>query len=121
VQRKLTKRLPRLSDYDYKSRLDKLGIKSLEQRRLNNDFILTYKILFRIVSMKASEFFRFAQTAYKTRDHPYKLLHSHCRVDVRKHLFAERVVEPWNSLVAQPSDLKVLLHLRNVLGRTPVT
>jgi hypothetical protein len=38
VQRKFTKRLPGLSGYDYKSRLDKLGIESLEQRRLNCDF-----------------------------------------------------------------------------------
>jgi hypothetical protein len=56
--------------------------------------------------MKASRFFRFTQTAYKTRGHPYKLLHSHCRVSVCKHFFAECVVKPWNSLVVQPSDFK---------------
>lgn len=100
VQRKLTKRLPGLSFSVYRSRLDKLGIKSLEQRRLNYNLILKYKILFGFLHLKASAFFTSAQTAYRIWGHPYKLLHDHCRVNIHKHFFAEHVVQPWNSLFA---------------------
>ena len=33
--------------------------------------------------------------------HAYKLLPSHCRVNVRKGFFAERVAKPWNCLPAE--------------------
>jgi hypothetical protein len=39
------------------------------------------------------------------RGHAYKLLQGHCRVDVRKHFFAERVVKIWNSLPVKDCNL----------------
>ena len=36
-----------------------------------------------------------------TRGHQFKLLPSHCNLDVRRRSFAERVVNPWNSLSVQ--------------------
>jgi len=43
----------------------------------------------------------FADRTHSTRGHAYKLLPSHCRVDVRKCFFTERVLKPWNSLPAE--------------------
>ena len=37
-----------------------------------------------------------ANSNHNTRGHTFKLLPSHCRVNVRKSFFAERVVKPWN-------------------------
>jgi len=39
----------------------------------------------------------------KTRGHNMKLCVQYSRIDVRK-LFSNRVVQPWNSLKAQPAD-----------------
>ena len=51
--------------------------------------------------MNQSEFFTVADRTNSTRGHAYKLLPSHCRVDVRKCSFTERVLKPWNSLPAE--------------------
>jgi len=56
VQRRFTKRLPGYDTLDYKSRLTKLGIESLETRRLRQDLMLTYKIVFGLVDESASDF-----------------------------------------------------------------
>ena len=45
VQRSFTKKIPGLSHMSYKERLQTLGIKSLEYRRLEYDLMLAYKIL----------------------------------------------------------------------------
>jgi hypothetical protein len=71
----------------------------LEQRRIKQDLILTYKIYFRLVDIKATDLFTLAKTDRDTRGHKYKLLQNHCRVDVRKYYFAERIVRQWNIYV----------------------
>ena len=60
----------------------------------------TYKILFGLTDMNQSDFFTFADRTHSTRGHAYKLPPSHCRVDVRKCFFAERVLKPWNNLLS---------------------
>ena len=67
-------------------------------RRLRHDLIL---IVFGLTDMTPEDFFTFANSNHNTRGHAYKLLPSHCRVDVRKRFFAERVVKPWNCLPAE--------------------
>jgi len=49
VQRKFTKRLPGLYNYDYVERLKRLELQSLELRRLHLDLIWCYKIVFQCV------------------------------------------------------------------------
>ena len=58
VQRRFTKRLSGLKDYDYLTRLQKLDLETLELRRLKADLILTYKILFGLVHLNPNDFFR---------------------------------------------------------------
>ena len=57
VQRKFTKRLLGFKSLDYKTRLLRLGLDSLEMRRLQQDLIYTYKILFGHVNVDANDFF----------------------------------------------------------------
>lgn len=108
VQRKFTKRLPGCANLDYASRLATLNLQSLELRRLHFDLITTYKILFGLIDVTVSDFFTFADQDHNTRGHSYKLLGGQCRVNVRQHYFAERVVNVWNSLNVQPNDFKNL-------------
>ena len=79
---------------------------SLEKRRLVQDMVLTYKIIFGLLDIDSRKFFftlglRCANNV--TRDNLYKLSVSNCRINVRQHYFAERVVSAWNSL--SPSDV----------------
>jgi len=115
VQRKFTKRLLGCSKLSYADRLARLKLESLEVRRLRHDLILTYKILFGLTDMNQSDFFTFADITNSTRGHAYKLLPSHCRVDVRKCFFAKRALKPWNSLPAELHHFNSLSVLSNFI------
>jgi len=56
VQRRFTKRLPGLSNTSYSDRLAVLGL-SLQLRRLHQDLIYTYKIIFGLVDLDCLKFF----------------------------------------------------------------
>jgi len=115
VQRKFTKRLPGYSHLDYTSRLDRLKMESLELRRLHSDLIFTYKILFGLTNITASDFFSFSNPTHSTRGHAYKLLENHCRINIRQHFFAERVIKPWNSLHATHDDFNCINSFKTCL------
>jgi hypothetical protein len=118
VQRKFTKRLPGYAHSSYDERLIKLGLQSLEVRRLRQDLINTYKILFGLLDVNASDFFTLADSGHNTRGHRYKLSTHFCRVDARKYFFAERVERPWNSLAAECGDFTSLSTFKSLLDRT---
>jgi len=84
VQRRFTKRLPGLSNTSYSDRLAVLGLRSLQLRRLHQDLIYTYKIIFGLVDLDCLKFFLIGPNE-TTRGHVSKLFVRHSRVDVRKH------------------------------------
>ena len=95
VVRYRNRNLSGCSHLSYPDRLVRLNLGSLVVRRLRHDLILTYKIIFDLTDMNPEDFFTFANSNHNTRGHAYKLLPSHCRVNVRKgFFFAERVVKP---------------------------
>ena len=102
VQRRFTKRLPGYANLSYKERLLRLNIDSLEMRRLRQDLLFTYKIVFGIINDVACNFFTLANTVHEknTRGHKYKIHVKYSRLDVRKYFFSQRVVRPWNCLPA---------------------
>jgi len=86
VQRQFTKRLYGFKHSSYKERLTKLGIPSLELRRLYLDLTHCYKIVFGLVTLNMSDFFEFSQFT-GTRGHAYKL-HKVTACSVRMNFFA---------------------------------
>ena len=48
-----------------------------------------------------------------TRGNPYKLFVNHCRINVRKHFFSERIIKVWNSL---PPSIVSFKSFRNSLN-----
>jgi hypothetical protein len=74
VQRHFTKRLPGLNNMNYDDRLAILGIEKLELRRLKQDLIIVYKILFGLVDIDAKEIFTVRNANHVMRGHPYTLL-----------------------------------------------
>ena len=86
VQRRFTTRLRFLNNMSYSRRLVTLGLEILEARRLHQDLLLTYKIVFGLINIDSSNFFILRRNSI-TRGHNFKLFLSHSRVDVRKYFF----------------------------------
>ena len=120
VQRRFTKRLPGLGEHDYSSRLAILDLDSLELRRLRQDLLLAYKIIFGLVNVDSSKHFTICRDSV-TRGHSYKLVASKCRVDVRKWFFNQRIVNVWNSLPATAECFASLSTFKMFLSRTDLS
>ena len=97
VQRKFTKRIACLRNFDYADRLKILNLESLETRRLRFDLLYTYKMLFGFIHVDCESMFKFNSTSI-TRGHSYKLYATTSRVNLRHYFFCNRVVATWNSL-----------------------
>jgi len=100
VQRKFTKRLKGYNRYSYEERLKRLNLQSLELRRLHNDLVWTYKIVFGMVDVNVNDFF-ITNFASRTRGHAYKLFKKQSS-GARYYFFSERIVNVWNHL---PDDV----------------
>ena len=83
VQRKFTKSINGLSSLCYVDRLGELSLKTLELRRLKQDFVMCFKIVHGVVDIDPTSFFTFAANCI-TRGHKYKLLKQSVRVDACK-------------------------------------
>jgi len=98
------KRLPglkRLNDVICKDRLERLETETLEKLRLRQDLVLTYKVIFGLVSDSCTELSIISNSDILTRGHAYKPFKRYSRVNSYKHLLAERISKPWNS---QPAN-----------------
>ena len=78
VQRYFTRRLFSKSSYSYNERLNILGIKSLECRRLEYDIKMYFKIIHGQTNLDPNKFFLFTERNSVTRGHNLR---------IRKHLF----------------------------------
>jgi ribonuclease P/MRP protein subunit RPP40 len=120
VQRRFTKRFPGLAEYNYSSRLALLDLDSLELRRLRQDLILVYKIVFRLVDVNSNDYFKMNADSV-TRGHVFKLLTSNCRVDARKWFFSQRIVNVWNSLPASAVNFASLAAFKTFITKTDLS
>ena len=98
--------LPGLNKYSYCERLAKLNLPSLELRRLQNDLVWCYKILFGYVDMRADDFFEIRLS--NTRGHNYKLYKKLNSNNDRANFFAERIVNVWNRLPTEIVNFNTL-------------
>ena len=99
VQRGFTNRLHGFKNLTYEARLVRLGIPSLELRRLHLDLIYCYKLVFGLVCLDIEKLFAFTPVSATRAHRPtYKLYKPQCVNAVRKNFFTERVVNVWNSL-----------------------
>ena len=96
VQRSFTKRLPVCQGLTYRERLALTGLTTLEHRRLRNDLILFYKIIYGLTSVNFGSNFYVATGS--DRGHPLRVQHLQARLDSRSHFFSHRTVRVWNSL-----------------------
>lgn len=98
VQRRATKLVNGLKHVPYEERLKRIGLTTLEKRRVRGDLIETYKILTGKENVDSSKFFVLNHGSHNLRGHRFKLYKSRSRLNTRKFFYSQRVVEVWNSL-----------------------
>ena len=99
VQRRATKLIPSVRSLPYEVRLKKLGIYSLETRRLRGQLIQVFKILNGFDEIKN---ILVLDDNLITRNNGLKLKGKRYKTDIAKHFFTNRIVDVWNKL---PSDV----------------
>ncbi len=55
--------------------------------------------------------------ARNTRGHELKIVKRYCKKEIRRHSFAYRIVDPWNSLPATVVTAPSIAAFKNRLGR----
>jgi len=93
----------KIEHFSCEERLRKLGLFSLEKRRLQGDLFAALqclKVAYKIDGHKP--FSRACCSRAKTNG--FKLKESRFRLDIRKKFFTMRVVKPWNGLPREVGD-----------------
>ena len=98
VQRRFTKRVKGMNDFDYNTRLKLLKLPSLEYRRIRGDMIETYKILHGLYDPSSTNNLLQINHTSSTRGHPLKLIKSSVHTNLFKNFFTNRVINNWNAL-----------------------
>ena len=100
VQRRATKLIPEIKHLTYEKRLSYLELPTLKYRRLRGDMILTYNI-FESGDQEIIKKLLHPRTCIEcaqTRGNGRKLMKEHCRLNVRRYSYSQRIVNIWNSL-----------------------
>ena len=86
VQRRFTRLIPELRGLAYEERLSRLGLYSLEFRRMRGDLKETYKIMKGIDKIEAVKLFPQAGET-RTKRQGLKIRRSRFRTELRRHFF----------------------------------
>jgi len=100
VQRRATKLVPGLYDLPYEERLRCLKLPTLAHRRARGDMIETFKFIHNKYNVNTS--WIPVQPNKITRGHSLPIAKQHCKLNIRRHAFSQRIVDNWNSL---PEDV----------------
>lgn len=97
VQRMATRWVYQFKDVPYPERLKRLGLYSLERRRLRGDLIEVYKILSGSDDAPLRKLIT-KREGRELRGHSQTLKKTRCNHLIRSNFFSQRVINPWNKL-----------------------
>ncbi|MEM7402229.1 MAG: reverse transcriptase family protein [Pseudomonadota bacterium] len=116
VQRYFTRRIPGQQSRAYADRLATLCLKSLEERRMQRDLIMVYKICYGLIDLDFNDFFELSPSTV-TRGHRLKLNITRCKLNIRATFFSKRVVNIWNNLSSSIVDSNSLEIFKNSISQ----
>ena len=116
VQRRATRFVKALQGKTYSERLKSLGLPSLQYRPLRNDMVQTYKIVRDIDIVDKDKLLTIA-TETRTRGHKYKSFQRRSRLNIRKNVFSNRVVNTWNNLPSSVVEAPSVNSFKSRLNR----
>ena len=99
VHRRSTKLVQLIEKWQYDERLQYLGLTQLDTRRVRSDLVETFKIMNGIYDVSRESLFEL--DVGDRRGHDQKLFKRHFRLNLRKFVFSNRVVNSWNLQSAQ--------------------
>ena len=115
VQRRATKIVPGLSTLSYPERLRKLSLPTLSYRRTRGDLIQVYKLTCEEGGYDKSLPNLLTASQTNLRGHNKKLFIGHCRKDIKKYSFPQRVSKIWNSLPEHIVNAEDLIKFEKLL------
>jgi len=115
VQRKFTKRIPGMFIKSYKDRRFHLQLTTLEQRRMCNDLIMTFKIIHGLIKLDFQDFFEF-NLRRNLRGHSQKLIIPKFHKNCLKYDFCSRTAPMWNMLTEDQINSSTLECFRRRLN-----
>jgi hypothetical protein len=108
VQKRATRMVEECKGLDYEERLRRLGLTTLETRRLRADLVEVYKILIGEEGLRRGDFFTGmngleelvggGRGGMRLRGNKWKLHKRRFRIDCSKYSFGNRVIKWWNKI-----------------------
>ena len=117
VQRRCTRMLPGFKQLSYRERLNKLGLYSLERRRLRGDLIEVFKMMKGIDRVDVDKLFPLRVGKIQTRGHDMRIKGQKFRGNMRGNFFTQRVVAVWNDLPAEVVEAGSILTFKSKVDR----
>ena len=102
-----------MSLLSYSDRLTRLDLITLELRRLHNDLVMCYKIVFGLIDLELNDFFTFSPSGV-TRGHEFKLYKTRAK-GARNSFFTTRVINVWNSISPDTVDFNSLCTFKRTI------
>lgn len=117
VQRRATKIVPSIRNFEYNKRLDLLNLPLLEQRRKRGDLIDTFKIINGYYKCELISLYVFNKNR-NLRGHSKKLSNTKWNKLNRKNFLSERVVSSWNALPEETITATSVNNFKNLIDAT---
>jgi hypothetical protein len=119
----MTRMVEGCGDLSYEERLARIGLTTLETRRVRADLIEVYKIVKGCDRVDENRLFQRCRQGLeghyegRTRGNVYKLQKKRFRLDIAKYNFANRVVNEWNKLLDKIVRIEELGNFKGELDK----
>jgi ribonuclease P/MRP protein subunit RPP40 len=111
VQRRATKMITGLRNLPYRERYRRCKLMTLEERRRRYDLLEMFKIMKGMYKIDEKQLFE--RNKNNTRGHHLKIKKNHCRLNVRKNFFTQRVINDWNKLPEKAVNTETINNFKN--------
>jgi len=118
IQHRFTRMIPGFKQLPYESRLLRLQLWTLEERRHRADLLEVFKMYSGSTLVSFHQFFTLSQVQLLfTCGHSAKIAKVRCHLDLHHHFFSCRVIDRWNSLPQNVIDSSSVNCFKNALDK----